>query len=289
MKSLLLSLVFILGFLLSGPAKSAPELLLLGQWNQNQNIDGWLVSEKLDGIRAYWDGHKLLSRQGHKINAPDWFIKDLPPFELDGELWMEREKFAETFSIVSQYQPDNRWHKIGYYIFEVPNQAGGLLERLQVMREYLDKYSLAHVHIIEQKPIANRQQVEGLLASISAQGAEGLVIRKADEPYQTGRLKTAFKLKLKQDAECEVVGYTSGKGKYINQVGALKCRLLAEQIQRLFPDLAIDTVIKIGSGLTDRLRAQPPVIGSRIQFEYSGLTKNGLPRFPVFKGVDRRL
>ncbi|QCU89573.1 DNA ligase [Thiomicrorhabdus sediminis] len=288
----MISLVFVLGFFVSGIANSAPQLLLLQQWegfNRSQDIKGWLVSEKLDGVRAYWDGKNLLSRQGHKINAPEWFIEGLPAFELDGELWIGRNMFAETFSIVSQYVPDKRWQKVGYYIFEVPNQAGCLLERLQVLRDYLHERPLHHVHLIEQKPVANREELEGLLASMSSQGAEGLVIRKADEPYQTGRSNTALKLKLKQDAECEVVGYTSGKGKYINQVGALKCRLLAEQIQRLFPDLTIDTVIKIGSGLTDCLRAQPPVIGSRIQFEYSGLTKNGLPRFPVFKGVDKRL
>ena len=37
------------------------------------NVDGWLASEKLDGMRAFWDGSELLSRNGKRIAAPDWF------------------------------------------------------------------------------------------------------------------------------------------------------------------------------------------------------------------------
>jgi len=45
------------------------------------------MSEKLDGIRAYWNGTHLISRDGKIIYAPKWFTKNYPPFEIDGELW----------------------------------------------------------------------------------------------------------------------------------------------------------------------------------------------------------
>jgi len=35
------------------------------------------MSEKLDGICAYWDGKELLSRGGKVIHAPKWFLKEL--------------------------------------------------------------------------------------------------------------------------------------------------------------------------------------------------------------------
>ena len=63
-----------------------PKLLLLNTY-KDQNITSWVMSEKLDGIRAYWDGTNLISRGGKIIHAPPWFIKDYPAFELDGELW----------------------------------------------------------------------------------------------------------------------------------------------------------------------------------------------------------
>ena len=57
------------------------------------NIDpkGWYMSEKLDGVRCFWDGKNLYSRNGNIFYPPDWF-KDLLPKDLalDGELWTKR-------------------------------------------------------------------------------------------------------------------------------------------------------------------------------------------------------
>lgn len=62
-----------------------PNMMLLKTY-KDQNITGWVMSEKLDGIRAYWDGKQLLTRKGNAIHAPKWFSKNYPPFEIDGEL-----------------------------------------------------------------------------------------------------------------------------------------------------------------------------------------------------------
>lgn len=78
---------------------------------ENQPIEGWVMSEKLDGIRAYWDGEKLSTRQMRAIAAPEWFTKNLPPFALDGELWTKRGDFEEIQSIVMAQNPDGRWKK----------------------------------------------------------------------------------------------------------------------------------------------------------------------------------
>lgn len=39
------------------------DLMLLDTY-ENQDVQGWVMSEKLDGVRGYWDGKTLLSRQG---------------------------------------------------------------------------------------------------------------------------------------------------------------------------------------------------------------------------------
>ena len=36
-------------------AEVAP-VLLAEAWDQSQDVAGWWMSEKLDGVRAYWDG-----------------------------------------------------------------------------------------------------------------------------------------------------------------------------------------------------------------------------------------
>lgn len=264
-----------------------PDLMLLKNYQINQDVTGWLMSEKLDGVRAFWDGKNLISRQGNVFNAPKWFIEEFPPFALDGELWLARGKFAETVSIVRQQKPDNRWKQITYNVFEMPNQPGGLLERLSVLNEFLTKNPNAFIHVTEQKIIHFNADVEKALNRIMALGGEGLVVRRADTLYQTGRLSSALKVKQKQDAECVVKAYTQGLGKFTGLVGALKCQLIPEQVKRLFTKLDAnkEQVIKIGSGLTDKQRANPPKIGSVITFQYMGTTRNGLPRFPVFLRV----
>ncbi|UQB42352.1 DNA ligase [Thiomicrospira microaerophila] len=250
----------------------APKLVLLTEYQQ-QNVDGWLMSEKLDGVRAYWDGHQLLSRQGNRFYVPDWFIEQLPPFELDGELWLGRGQFEQTLSIVRQQQPDDRWQQIGYYVFELPNQSGGLQARLAVLQTYLDQFPQPNLHLILQTEIKSGFNLAEHLKLIVAQGAEGLVLREPAQLYHTGRSPYALKLKPKWDAECTVTGYTEGKGKYQGQVGALLC--LNDQQQ----------LLRLGSGLTDALRAMPPELGSRITYQYNGYTQSGWPRHAVFLRV----
>ena len=68
-------------------AQNTP-LLAHGQpWDGSQDLTGWWISEKMDGIRAYWNRSELLSRHGTRINAPQWFITRLPNMSVDGELW----------------------------------------------------------------------------------------------------------------------------------------------------------------------------------------------------------
>ena len=260
-----------------------PALILLTEYRSDHDVKGWLLSEKLDGVRAYWNGKQLLSRNGHQIMAPEWFIKNFPPFELDGELWIGRDQFQETVSVVRRQTPDVRWKNVTYQIFEVPNQPGHLLKRLDVLQRYLETTPVPHVKLIEQSLIQEASEVDIQLQKVLALKGEGLVLRHPERLYHTGRSSDAVKVKLKQDAECVVVGHTQGKGKYEGQTGALICQLLPNTFTALTLDA--DRVIKVGSGLTDAMRKKPPKVGRFITFQYMGLTKKGLPRFPVFLRV----
>ena len=41
---------------------AGPGLLLAQSWTNDVDLTGWWISEKLDGVRAYWDGKQFLSR-----------------------------------------------------------------------------------------------------------------------------------------------------------------------------------------------------------------------------------
>lgn len=230
------------------------------------------MSEKLDGVRAYWNGEKLLSRNGKVFATATWFTKDFPPFEVDGELWTKREDFEHIISIVNRQNPHKAWGELSYNIFEVPHQKGGLLERLEVLKTWLKKHPNTFIKIIPQKPCSGSKDLENRLNELDKKGAEGLVVRDPNAPYIDKRSSKALKVKHFDDAECKVLGYTQGKGKFKGLLGALRCQWQ-------------DKVLKIGSGFSLDERKHPPQIGERVTFKYKGLTRLGNPRFPVFLRV----
>ena len=252
---------------------ASPLKLLLLKTYKNQDIAGWVMSEKLDGIRAYWDGKNLYFRGGGIIHVPKWFTKDYPSFELDGELWSKRGDFENISAIVRDKIPDeNMWKNIKHYIFEVPNAKGGLLQRLKKAKPYENSI----IKIIPQIKIKSKKHLYTFLKEIEQKGGEGVVVRDPDAPYISKRTSKALKVKSFKDAECEVVGYTKGKGKFKGMIGAIKCRL---------PD---KTMFKIGSGLDVQTRKDPPNIGDIITFKYKELTKYGKPKFPVYLRIRQK-
>ncbi|QFR48869.1 DNA ligase [Sulfurimonas lithotrophica] len=241
-----------------------PNLFLLNTYTDDKNISGWYMSEKLDGVRAYWDGEKLISRGGKVFNPPTFFIKNFPKHKLDGELWSKRNDFENISSIVKTKKSNEKWKELTYNIFEVPSARGSLLQRLSNVKE--TKY----LKLIKQIKVKNKEHLKEFLSTIEKQGGEGVVVRDGSLPYYTGRDNNSLKVKSYQDAECKVVSFNNGNGKYKNKLGSLNCKLKS------------DKIIKIGSGFSDKQRKNPPKIGSIITFKYYGLTSKGNPKFPVF-------
>lgn len=55
---------------------------------------GWLMSEKLDGVRCYTNGNgTMYTRNGNLFYAPKWWKDQLPKMALDGELFTDRNDF----------------------------------------------------------------------------------------------------------------------------------------------------------------------------------------------------
>ncbi len=240
---------------------------------EDQNISAWVISEKLDGIRAYWDGAQLFTRQQKKINAPQWFVAKLPPFALDGELWSKRGDFENIQSIVLRDTPDARWSEIKYMIFEVPYAKGAFLMRLQKLEAYLQKNKVEHLHIIEQKICQSASDVERFMDEVKKAGGEGAMLKDASKEYFTGRTASLLKVKEADDAEAVVIGYKEGQGKYAGMVGSLHVRL------------ADGKKFFVGSGLSDAQRKDPPKIGDVITFKHYGVTKYGKPKFASFMRI----
>lgn len=253
---------------------TAPAMVLAEVYEAHIDATRYWVSEKLDGVRAQWDGHTLRFRGGGVVPAPVWFTVHFPAVPLDGELWIARGQFDRLSGTVRRIEPvDAEWRQVRYLIFELPDAAGDFSARIQQMQAYVSQANVPWLQVVEQTRVASHAALKTRLDAIVRAGGEGLMLHRADAPYVTGRSDVLLKLKPWLDAEAVVVGYTPGKGKYQGMTGALTVEK---------PD---GKRFRIGSGLSDALRRQPPPIGSRITYRYQHLTKNGLPRFARYLRV----
>ncbi|MGE8289141.1 MAG: DNA ligase [Stenotrophomonas sp.] len=268
-------LLLCLLLLTCGPlhAASSP-LMSASTWQDGPDVTRFWVSEKLDGVRARWDGRQLHTRTGSVIPAPVWFTRGWPVQVMDGELWIARGRFDATSAIVrSNPGRDDAWRQLRFMAFDLPMQPGTFSQRLAALQGVVEQSGNPHLALVEQRRLADTDSLHRHLRSVAAGGGEGLMLHHEDNPYRDGRSNGLFKLKLFEDAEARVIGYVPGKGKYTGMVGAL----LMEMPQGLH--------FRLGSGLSDALRRTPPPVGSQVTYRYNGLTPNGLPRFPRFLRV----
>ena len=264
-------LMVLLCLLVAVARASEPPLQLARVYQAGMDLQGSWVSEKLDGVRAYCDGQQLLSRGGNIIAAPDWFLRDFPAQPLDGELWMGRGRFAQVSAAVRRLQPKaQEWRQIRFMVFDLPASGVPFSERVEKMRELVEKTSSYHLAMVEQRRATDHGALLARLDRVLAVGGEGLMLHHGDSFYKAGRTAALLKVKTFQDAEAMVVDYSEGKGKYQGQVGAL---VVETGDGRRF---------KLGSGLSDNERADPPPVGSIVTYKFYGLTANGLPRFASF-------
>ena len=256
-----------------GEEEAGPPLLLAESWDNAADLSDWWMSEKLDGVRAYWDGKQFISRQGNLYHAPAWFIEGLPAMPLDGELWIGRKKFQRTVSIVRRQDQSDLWKEVRFLVFDAPAAPGAFEARVEMIKDAFakgnSKFALAHEHA----RCRSLDHLRAELARIEALSGEGLMLRQPGSKYVAGRSSTLLKVKTFHDAEAIIVGHQAGEGRHKGRLGALLARL---------PD---GTRFAIGTGFSDRERANPPGVGATVTFRYQELSEAGVPRFPSYVGI----
>jgi len=271
LSSLRLKLSF---FLLLGcmAVQAAPPSPTLAQrFHPGVDVTAYWVSEKYDGVRALWTGSQLLSRQGLPIRAPAWFTAGWPAEPMDGELWAGRGQFAVAQAAVAQAVPDEaQWRSLRYMVFDLPAAPDGFGVRLPALQRQVAALNQPWVQAVPQWRVAGHGELMAQLRKHDKAGAEGLMLRRDDAPYRGGRSDDLLKLKTFEDAEALVVGHVPGRGKYKGMTGALLVQMPGGQRLRL------------GSGLPDALRREPPPLGTVVTYRFNGTHVSGLPRFARF-------
>ena len=249
---------------------TAPQLLLAHPWENDTDLTGWSMSEKLDGVRAWWDGRQFLSRLGNVYHAPDWFVAGLPAVPLDGELWLARKAFQRTVSIVRRQDKSDHWREIKYVLFDAPGISGPFEERQEALTDIIRQQRPQYAEVLDQIRCASIDALKAELARVESLGGEGLMLRQPGSQYEAGRSTTLFKVKTFHDAEGRVVEHLAGKGRHAGRLGAVVVEL---------PD---GQTFAVGTGFSDAQRQNPPAIGSTITYRYQEMTDRGVPRFPSF-------
>lgn len=248
---------------------------------KKHNIIGWYASEKLDGVRALWDGQSFRTRNGNVLDAP-WRIAGALSKKsgclqtgrcLDGELYIGRGRFNECSGIVRRH--GDEWIGIEYHVFDYtcpwdsPAQ-----ERDQALQECLQVINLPFVKYVSQIGIKNHDHLSEYYNSIIELGGEGVMLKNPDSVYQNKRSSDLLKVKSFHETEATVVGYVPGLGKYSGLIGALICRLPSGKS------------FNCGSGLLDSERTHYSYFaGQTITVKYFEISKDGIPRFPIYKGI----
>ena len=280
---------------------------------------GWYVSEKYDGIRAIWDGEKFISR-GKKVftYVPEYFIKLMPPgISLDGEIWISRNNFKEVSrlsnlkigSSKTKKEIDRLWEGHGghgdkdsdnfvkYMVYDIPDSTQPFQTRMKLLeqvvnnreivwREEMKKTTKCPICFTKQTLIESIEQLVTTYKLLTSKGAEGVMLRAPNSPYETKRSKYLLKYKIKDDAEAIVTGYTMGTGKYKGLLGSLDCDLIIDKKPS-------GIKFNIGTGFTDKDRneynnmtsASYIPIGSIVSFSYMELSPDSVPRHPVYRGI----
>ncbi len=251
-----------------------PAPMLAINFHAGIDIASYLVSEKLDGVRARWDGRQLWTREGNRIEAPAWFTAGWPAQAIEGELWIGRGQFQAISDLVRAGQTDtSAWRQVRLMAFDLPASPQPFASRTGTLRALVERIASPQLQRITQLNFKNRTALDTWLDTVNSDGGEGLMLHHAFALYHAGRTDQLLKYKRWNDAEARVVGYRPGKGKYAGMVGAL---LVQDAHGRRFA---------LGSGLRDADRAQPPSIGSQVTLRYNGLTAKGTPRFARYQRV----
>ncbi|GMI42112.1 hypothetical protein TrCOL_g1778 [Triparma columacea] len=252
---------------------------LAHSYKGTQDVAGWVVSEKLDGMRAILVNGTAYSRAGNVIRAPPQFFSGVPPAAiLDGELWLGRGKFQDTVSITKSHgAPMSEWSKVKFVCFDAPAIPGGINERLDYAREATTNAPHCEVVETETLPVTGvQEEIDRRMALMKAAGAEGLMLRHPTNSFKPKRTHDLLKVKHVSSADAIVVGYEGGKGRNSGCIGALVVELLSDRSK----------TFKVGGGMNDKEREieryENEYKGRTVEVKYNELTKGGIPRFPIY-------
>jgi len=190
------------------PSLGKPAPLLISAVWVGENPSGRWVSEKFDGVRGYWDGAALWSREGNRFNPPAWWTDKLPQgVALDGELWLGRGRYCETMGQMKRVSPqDDVWAQMRFCVFDAPSCPGTFEQRQSYIASVLlGRFDYSSAFHVEQRVCKGRAHMKKMLREIYALGGEGLMLRSPASHYERGPKPSRTLLKVRCENNTELL------------------------------------------------------------------------------------
>ncbi|WP_441259617.1 non-homologous end-joining DNA ligase [Bradyrhizobium sp. 521_C7_N1_3] len=272
--------------------------------------DQWLHEIKYDGYRV----QVHLNRGRKKVftrNGLDWtkrFTEIASALAIQGEAIIDGEVVVvhggrTNFSELQAELAAGRQGRLVYYAFDLLWRNGDLrklpqIERKQLLLDLLGENDIELAVLFSEHLIGDGQKMFEHAAKLNW---EGIISKRADAPYRSGRNENWLKIKAVQKGKFPVVGFVKdptgvpaldlGKQEgndlvYMGKVGTGWSRTVSSQIRK-----QLDTVVSPKSKLTKTIR-KPKATWVEPRFfaniEYRDITSEGLLRASSFKGLSRK-
>jgi DNA ligase 1 len=158
------------------------------------------MSEKMDGVRAYWNGKQLISRHGKELDCPQWFASALPSGKrLDGELWMGRGSFERLTGVLNSPLEsvgiEAVWKsEIKYVLFDMLDSELPYEERMKELRRLTLP---SFISVVEVEECRGNDHLNEVLQSIVKNNGEGIMLTKPHSLYVGERTRDRLKVKVR--------------------------------------------------------------------------------------------
>ncbi len=276
---------------------------------------GWLHEIKFDGYRTEARLQRgkvqLLTR-----NRQDWTHR-FPPIAkavaalpaqsalLDGELVVENERGISSFSLLQTDLKDGRSDRFVYWLFDLLYLDGRDLtgEALVARKAALEKLLAGTGNEVIR--YADHFEEEGAVIFKHAceMGLEGIISKRRDAPYRSGRSDNFIKVKCHVGQEFVVAGFSpstamsnaigaltvafneNGKLRYAGRVGTGYTHETARDLWKRLEKLRVERPsleVPKTERRKDVIWVKPDVV---VEAQYRGITHDGLLRQASYKGL----